>query len=282
MRQRTRQARQESGEAVLDAIEALIAEGGLAAVNAREVARRAGIAVGSVYLVHGTLDRAVSLANGRTLAKLDQAMAEAVADVSLHTAFHGALHGTPHGTPQGTGHLQNTAHDTSPGSAPYIEPATEPGQASPAGTSSGAPQDSVPPGTSPRDSAPQDAAPADDVQAGLARCLALGRCYVRFARTHREAWTAITAFTPADKALLSMHHDALEGLVARIVDALRMVRPDLDDATLAVRARTFFAAVHGVVHTALEGWFMGTPAGMLDAEIDVLVRGLVHGLSTGA
>lgn len=249
MRQRTRQARQESGEAVLDAIEALIAEGGLVAVNAREVARRAGIAVGSVYLVHGTLDRAVSLANGRTLARLDAAMEEAIR------------------TPLDGGEGPPTAHaSSSPPSAPSSTPTSL--------------SSSTPPSVN---AAIETAtAPAISSAEGMARCLALGRCYARFARTHREAWTAITAFSPSDKTLLSMHHGALDGLVARIVDALRLVRPDLDDAVLSVRARTFFAAVHGVVHTALEGWFMGTPADRLDAEIDVLVRGLVHGLATGA
>jgi AcrR family transcriptional regulator len=181
----------------LSAIADLIEEGGLRAVNAREVARRVGVAVGSVYLVHGSLDAAISAANGRTLARIDAAMGVAV------------------------------------------EEATRSGG---------------------------DA---------VACCLALGRCYARFARDHRQAWAALFEFTPEDRGLLSVHHAVLAGMVGRIVQELARLSPQTPVEELAVRARTFFGAVHGVVHTALEGWFFGTPADRLEAEVDVLVHALV-------
>jgi len=200
MREKTRASRAETGGAVLDAIEALIEEGGVRAVGAREVARRVGVAVGSVYLVHGSLDAAITAANGRTLARIDAAMAEAV------------------------------------------EQATAAG---------------------------------GDAQAC---CVALGRCYVRFARTNRQAWAALFEFAPQDRGLASVHHAVLAGMVARIVEQLERLDPTAPPEDLPVRARTFFGAVHGVVHTALEGWFFGTPADRLEAEVEVLVRTLVAGV----
>lgn len=197
MRERTRAARAASGEAVVEAIEDLIKEGGVRAVTAREVARRVGVSVGSVYLVHGSLDAAISAANGRTLARIDAAMADAV---------EGCV--------------------------------GEGGDA-------------------------------------VACCVALGLCYARFARENRQAWAALFDFAPQDRGLLAVHHAALGAMVDRIVAQLVRLDPSLGAEEAAIRARTFFGAVHGVVHTALEGWFFGAPADRLEAEVRVLVRALV-------
>ena len=63
---------------VLDAAEGIIAERGLGALNARELAHGAGIAVGTLYNVYGSLDRLVQCLNARTLDRLcDRLEAEA-------------------------------------------------------------------------------------------------------------------------------------------------------------------------------------------------------------
>lgn len=54
----------------LDTAEGIIAEGGLGALNARELAQGAGIAVGTLYNVYGNLDRLVQRLNARTLDRL--------------------------------------------------------------------------------------------------------------------------------------------------------------------------------------------------------------------
>lgn len=64
--------------AILDAVSALIAQDGVASVNARSVAQRAGVAVGAIYLAFGTLDGAVVAANARTLGRIQGVMEEAV------------------------------------------------------------------------------------------------------------------------------------------------------------------------------------------------------------
>lgn len=63
---------------VLERAEAIIADRGLVALNAREVAQGAGIAVGTLYNVYGSLDRLVQRLNARTLDRLcDRLEAEA-------------------------------------------------------------------------------------------------------------------------------------------------------------------------------------------------------------
>ncbi len=62
----------------LDTAEAIIAEGGIGALNARELAQGAGIAVGTLYNVYGNLDQLVQRLNARTLDRLcDRLEAEA-------------------------------------------------------------------------------------------------------------------------------------------------------------------------------------------------------------
>ncbi|MEM8948938.1 MAG: WHG domain-containing protein [Pseudomonadota bacterium] len=54
----------------LDTAEGIIFEGGLGALNARELAQGAGIAVGTLYNVYGNLDKLVQRLNARTLDRL--------------------------------------------------------------------------------------------------------------------------------------------------------------------------------------------------------------------
>ena len=62
----------------LNTAEGIIAERGLGALNARELAQGAGIAVGTLYNVYGNLDRLVQRLNARTLDRLcDRLEAEA-------------------------------------------------------------------------------------------------------------------------------------------------------------------------------------------------------------
>ena len=62
----------------MDAAEGIIAERGLGALNARELAQSAGIAVGTLYNVYGSLDGLVQRLNARTLDRLcDRLEAEA-------------------------------------------------------------------------------------------------------------------------------------------------------------------------------------------------------------
>lgn len=64
---------------VLDKAAGIIAERGVGALNARELAQGAGIAVGTLYNIYGNLDRLVLRLNARTLDRLcDRLEAEAL------------------------------------------------------------------------------------------------------------------------------------------------------------------------------------------------------------
>ncbi len=64
---------------VLDRAAGIIAERGIGALNARELAQGAGIAVGTLYNIYGNLDRLVLRLNARTLDRLcDRLEAEAL------------------------------------------------------------------------------------------------------------------------------------------------------------------------------------------------------------
>ena len=186
-------------EAVVAAIADIIAQGGVSQVTARDVARRAGIAVGGIYLAFGTLDHAIVAANAHTLDRLDQKMQAAMvaaADAPLLEVFQ-----------------------------------------------------------------------------------VLARCYVDFAIHNRNDWAALSEFVPRDKSVLETHHAVLQSLVGRIVATLLRLRPDWSRSQAEVRARTLFSAVHGVVHMALEGWFLAAPQDRLHEEIDGLIAAMVEGMA---
>jgi hypothetical protein len=48
---------------------------------------------------------------------------------------------------------------------------------------------------------------------------------------------------------------------------------------VAIRARTFFAAVHGVISISLEGRFVGITPDLLEWEVTVLARLLAYDAS---
>jgi AcrR family transcriptional regulator len=62
-------------ERVLDAAEAVISTRGLAGLKARDIAARAGCALGAIYTVFEDLDELILGVNQRTLARLEAALA---------------------------------------------------------------------------------------------------------------------------------------------------------------------------------------------------------------
>jgi AcrR family transcriptional regulator len=64
----------------LDTAQAIIAERGLGALNARELAQGVGRSVGTLYNMYGSLDRLVQALNARTLDRLCDALEAAAAD----------------------------------------------------------------------------------------------------------------------------------------------------------------------------------------------------------
>ena len=115
------------------------------------------------------------------------------------------------------------------------------------------------------------------------KMVALARGYVRFALENRNLWAALFDHRLPDGTevpdwAVEAHVDIMR-LIARPLAQLRL---DLSSEAVALRARTLFAAVHGVVHLSLTGQFVGTPREHLEDEVVALVESLVRGIPARA
>lgn len=110
----------------------------------------------------------------------------------------------------------------------------------------------------------------------LLRELAL--TYLDFAREHHRLWSALF-----EHRLQSGEHmpDWYRGeqamLIESLIAPLQALNPELDRSALLVRARTFFAAVHGIVTISTEQRFIGVPETDLGQELERFVDILVAG-----
>ncbi len=107
---------------------------------------------------------------------------------------------------------------------------------------------------------------------------ALSATYVDFALENRRLWSALFEHRLPEGVVPPDWHRQNHGvLIAQIVPPLRVLRPDLDEGQTMLRARTTFAAVHGVVHLSLQGRFVGVPETALRSEVAALVEALTRG-----
>ena len=108
--------------------------------------------------------------------------------------------------------------------------------------------------------------------------LALADAYAVFALQNRRLWSALFEHQwPEALPMPDWHRQDYQNLIARIGAPLMALRPDLPQQAVALRVRTLFGAVHGVVHLALQGRLVGLPEPVLRAEVAALVTALVLG-----
>lgn len=108
---------------------------------------------------------------------------------------------------------------------------------------------------------------------------ALAARYADFAVDNRPLWLALFEHRMSEgREVPDWHRRDHAVLVELIVPQLARLRPDMSPEALALRARTTFAAAHGVIHLALQGRFVGVPMAALKSEI----AGLVETLTAGA
>ncbi|WP_153768431.1 TetR/AcrR family transcriptional regulator [Labrenzia sp. CE80] len=113
---------------------------------------------------------------------------------------------------------------------------------------------------------PNPDAPAETILQSLAEA------YVDYAIKHRNHWLALFEHRmPDDRDIPDRHKQNHAMLIGVISPALAKLRPDLTADQLTMRARTTFAAVHGVVYLALQGQFVGVPMPALKSEVAALV-----------
>lgn len=109
---------------------------------------------------------------------------------------------------------------------------------------------------------------------------ALAQGYVQFAVQNFRLWSALfTHRLPEGVEAPDWHRAEHAVLIAQIIAPLSQLRPDLAGDALQQRARTVFAAVHGVVMLALTARFVATPAEVLPGEVAALVDAMTRGLS---
>ena len=112
-----------------------------------------------------------------------------------------------------------------------------------------------------------------------AQFVAWALAYAGFATTNRNRWRALFEFRMAPGKDFPDWFEADQmALFTRLERRLSGLAPTLDAATLRLRARTLFSAVHGIVALGIEGKLAALPAEAIEAELVAFVRTYVAGL----
>ena len=188
--------REDLTQRLLQAATARIERHGLAGLRARDITSDADCGLGTIYKCFSDLDDLIIRVNSRTLARLDERLAEATHDV-------------------------------------------------------------------------------DDPEEQLQ---ALAQGYLGFAIENRNLWAALFDHRlPEGVAVPDWHLEEHEVLFRKVAHPLAALMPDLSVDQLAARARSVFAAVHGIVSLSLEGRFVGVAEDDLRAELGSFVGAFVSG-----
>jgi len=100
----------------------------------------------------------------------------------------------------------------------------------------------------------------------------LARGYLHFAVNHRNLWKSLfDHHPPAGRPSPEWHLEEHMFLMGVIAEPLAELQPDMPETARAIRARTLFGAVHGIVSISLEGRFVGLPIESLEQELDNFV-----------
>ncbi len=105
----------------------------------------------------------------------------------------------------------------------------------------------------------------------LERLVAVAQAYLDFARDNLALWRMMFELRIAGPLPDWAAQDQLR-LFRHIAEPLGVIMPGLDGATRTVRARTLFAAVHGVITIGLEERLIAVPIQSLAAEVAWLTR----------
>lgn len=101
------------------------------------------------------------------------------------------------------------------------------------------------------------------------RLRALARGYLHFALENRHLWASLFEHRmPEGRTVPDWHLADHAVLFSHIIQPLAQLEPELDEEQLILRARTAFAAVHGIVAISIEERFIGLPKDQLEAELD--------------
>lgn len=109
----------------------------------------------------------------------------------------------------------------------------------------------------------------------------LAQGYLKFALANRNLWKALFEhYLPADTPSPQWHLDEHLFLLSVIAEPLAELQPEMSAEDRAVRARTLFGAVHGIISITLEARFVGLPPERLEHELDEIVIMIAAGAAT--
>ncbi|MCX8998003.1 TetR/AcrR family transcriptional regulator [Rhizobiaceae bacterium BDR2-2] len=109
----------------------------------------------------------------------------------------------------------------------------------------------------------------------------LALAYLRFARENYNLWSALFEHRLPEGARMPEWLQAEQTFLIRLIaEPLALALPGASEQELALRARTLFGAVHGVVSISLEDRFTGIAADKREEEVamlaDILASGIVR------
>jgi len=111
------------------------------------------------------------------------------------------------------------------------------------------------------------------------KLVGLAVSYLEFARTEPALWMSLFEHRmPAGASVPEWHLAEHAMLIQQIAEPLAALQPQLSKQQLAVRAKTLFSAVHGVVSMGLGDWFAGPGALAVEGELRLIVNAMVSGL----
>ena len=109
---------------------------------------------------------------------------------------------------------------------------------------------------------------------------AMALAYLAFARQNHALWIALFDYAAlAGMDIPDWHREEQAILISNIAGPVAALNPGMSEGDLAVRSRTLFAAVHGIVSISLEERFIGIPQTSLEGELIAFVDQMVAGLN---
>ncbi len=104
------------------------------------------------------------------------------------------------------------------------------------------------------------------------RLKALAFAYLGFALSHQHRWEALFEHRlPEGMSIPDWHRRENIALLAHIAMALKELEPSLTKPKLEARARTYFAAVHGIITISLQERFVSVSGKSLRSELNNLI-----------
>jgi AcrR family transcriptional regulator len=110
------------------------------------------------------------------------------------------------------------------------------------------------------------------------KLLALALAYLEFGTENSNLWAALFDHRmPPGVPVPEWHLEEHVILIAEVMAPLSQLSPRLDEAALALRARTVFSAVHGIVKLSLEGRFVALDTDAVRSELSGFVLQFLRG-----